>query len=374
LDGIVDGKVRGKDGALVGSVADASETIHDDLPLCPADAFVGGEYDSVEQVAGKKVAYLRRMQAWSTGSEITYGMGQRVDTLEMRWLGNAQMKPTLVGYIEGAPPVPSENLTVEADYRGASSVEFKVSESAARTYEQTLSTGVDMKLGVEVGAATNTGGGVAFGLNAFEEANTKALVQGHLDASARFQSDFSHGDVRASTTSDKLSLTGAREKKAEYPRLGLRYEPKNVGYATVVSTLADVYALRLKSSKRMVSYRVVPVKDIPPDINTVTFLINPAYTKNGTLDGQVGSESATGDVFSHVAKARAQYGSAVESSYFRVREAYSLRDEIERSNRNNEARVINKKTGLIGQSKQDATVSTENSSGEKQQQQVASKA
>ncbi|MFZ1708584.1 MAG: LamG-like jellyroll fold domain-containing protein, partial [Anaerolineae bacterium] len=40
---------------------------------------------------------------------------QRIEELEMQWIGNAQIKPTLIGYIEGAPPLPGENLTEEQD-------------------------------------------------------------------------------------------------------------------------------------------------------------------------------------------------------------------------------------------------------------------
>ena len=60
--------------------------------------------------------------------------------------------------------------------------------------------------------------------------------------------------------------------------------PKNVGYALVISGMADVYITKLKRSGRMVSYDVRPVEDVPLDVNTITFQINPAYTLNGSLD------------------------------------------------------------------------------------------
>ncbi|MGB1015284.1 MAG: LamG-like jellyroll fold domain-containing protein, partial [Nannocystaceae bacterium] len=373
LDGLVAGKLRDRTGAAVGTIVDTNEVQTEDLPLGNAEALVSGEYGSVEQASGKKVALLRRQYAWLNGGEVQYAASQRVDTLEMRWLGNAQMKPTLVGYIEGAPPVPSENLTVEADYRGASSVEFKISESVATTYNQTFSTGLDNKLAVEAGTATNTGGGVAIIANAFEIAQARALYQGKLNLSARGLWNFARSGTTSIATSDKLTLKGNRETKAQYPSLGLRYEPKNVGYATIISTLADIFVIRLQNSKRVVSYRVLPVKDIPPDISTVTFMINPAYTKNGTLDGQIGSKSAPGDVYRHVAKARAQYGSAVDASYFRLREAYALRDAIERSNRSTEALAVNLRADLLGQTKQNHTVSTGNTTKERSQQEAGAK-
>ena len=49
--------------------------------------------------------------------------GFKVGDLELQFVGQVQTDPTLIGYIEGAPPVPSENLTVNDskidDYVGA---------------------------------------------------------------------------------------------------------------------------------------------------------------------------------------------------------------------------------------------------------------
>ena len=123
--------------------------------------------------------------------------------------------------------------------------------------------------------------------------------------------------------------------------------------------------MRLRSSKRIVSYSVVPVKDVPPDINTVTFMINPAYTCNGTLDGQIGSQAADDSVYRDVPESRAQYGSAVDASYYRLAEAYALRDAIERSNRNAEAISINLRADLLDQSQGASTKSQEREDAKK---------
>jgi hypothetical protein len=37
--------------------------------------------------------------------------GYKVGDLVLEWIGQAQFDPQVVGYIEGCPPVPSENLT-----------------------------------------------------------------------------------------------------------------------------------------------------------------------------------------------------------------------------------------------------------------------
>ena len=86
------------------------------------------------------------------------------------------------------------------------------------------------------------------------------------------------------STSDSILLTGQAEERAAFPAVGPRWVPKNVGYALVISGMADVYITKLKRSGRMVSYDVRPVEDVPLDVNTITFQINPAYTLNGSLD------------------------------------------------------------------------------------------
>ena len=52
-----------------------------------------------------------------------------------------------------------------------------------------------------------------------------------------------------------------------------------------------IYSTRLVRSGKMIGYQVQPVEGIPPDINTITFLMNPAYTMNGSLDGMTGSSA-----------------------------------------------------------------------------------
>ncbi|MEO0770708.1 MAG: hypothetical protein AAFY72_15000, partial [Cyanobacteria bacterium J06649_4] len=93
--------------------------------------------------------------------------------------------------------------------------------------------------------------------------------------------------------------------------------------------LADVYILRLTRSKRMISYQVQPNPDVPPDVNTLTFLINPAYTMNGSLDGLTGSRATSDRFFQHLPEMRSQYGSLYPASYFRLLEAYALKQQID---------------------------------------------
>lgn len=315
--------------------------------LRPPDTVLAGEYDSLEGDGAVKQAYLRRFLAWRVGGGVEVVMGRRVDTLEMRWLGNAQMNPTLVGYIEGAPPVPSENLTVEDNYNGASSVEFKVSEENTTTFTHDLSAGANVLAEGALGVSVKGELGVAFLAKLSAEFEATGQIKGKLGGGLTFLNQHTRSGTSTVTTSETLALKGEREKVARFPGLGLRFIPKNVGYATVVSTMADIFVLRLRGSRRMVSYRMRPVKDVPPDVNTVTFLINPAYTMNGSLDGQVGTSAADARFYGHVPATRAQYGSQLEASYFRLREAYALKDAIDRSNRKAEMLAINLKSDIL---------------------------
>ena len=60
--------------------------------------------------------------------------GFKVGDLATEWVGQAQFDPQLIGYIEGAPPVPSENLTVQDSYTGASSVSLTEATTTTYTY------------------------------------------------------------------------------------------------------------------------------------------------------------------------------------------------------------------------------------------------
>ena len=69
----------------------------------------------------------------------------------MEWVGQAQFGPQLIGYIEDAPPVPSENLTVEDDgYTGVSSV--AVTEAIDTTYTRASSRNAGLDASLEVHA------------------------------------------------------------------------------------------------------------------------------------------------------------------------------------------------------------------------------
>ncbi|MFY0539070.1 hypothetical protein [Nannocystis pusilla] len=309
------------------------------------EAMVVAEYDTIGQRPGgtAMMALMRRAFAVETARGVRLFAEQRVEELDLRWVGNAQFQPTLLGYIEGPPPVPSENLTMSASYNGAASVELSTSDDVTfqwnRSKDEKLGNTTDLFLGWETNSKFAA---LPLGIGTIND-----LAKVRLG----FKGAVSHttGSTRASTISaqsslkmiDRLELRGTLEDQPRFPQLGSRFIPKNVGYALVVSGLADVFVTSLRGSGRMVGYEVVPNADIPPDVNTVSFLINPAYTMAGSLDGMTGSAPTSDRFFAHVPELRAQYGSRYPASYYRLQEAYDLKRQIAEQDKRREAYFFN---------------------------------
>lgn len=294
------------------------------------------EYSTVSLNAqGEKVAIMRRFFAAPAEHHVYCLPDKRIEELELRWIGNGQFAPTLLGYIEGAPPIPSENLTVSDDYSKATSVELVTSEDVAFNWTRSQSSGL--------GTNTDVFSGYEEEVNAFAFALTKRLAsakkgfKGSLKQEYQFQNKSIITSRSSLNMSDRLELSGTAEKAPDFPHLGKRFVPKNIGYALVVSALADVFITQLKSTKRMIGYQVQPVENIPPDVNTITFLMNPAYTMAGSLDGLTGSSATSQRFFKHVPKMRAQYGSLYPASYYRLQEAYDIKGQIEQQDKTRES-------------------------------------
>ncbi|MDB9307950.1 hypothetical protein PN471_04690 [Aphanizomenon sp. CS-733/32] len=265
---------------------------------------------------------MRRFFAHPSPNGVTLLPDKRVEALELKWIGNAQFAPTLSGYIEGPPPVPSENLTLEDDYNGATSVELTMSEDVEFNWTRSQDSGLGGTLDTFIGA----GGTMSFltapmGVGTSIDTSTRVGFKGNFDFSYQFQNESSITSSSSLSMTDKLELRGTPEVTPKFPHLGTRFVPKNIGYALVVSALADVFVTRLARSGKMIGYQMLPVDGIPPDVNTTTFLMNPAYTMNGSLDGMTGSSATSDRFFKHVPEMRSQYGSLYPASYYRLQEA-----------------------------------------------------
>jgi len=302
-------------------------------------SLVSAEYStiSLDPATGQKTAMMRRFFATPALNGVNLLPDKRIEALELKWIGNAQFAPTLLGYIEGPPPVPSENLTLADDYNGATSVELTMSEDVEFNWTRSQDAG----LGGTVEALGGMGGTVSAGIVAEVETTAKAFYKGNLDFTYQFQNESSITSSSSLSMTDKLELRGTPEADPKFPHLGNRFIPKNIGYALVVSATADVFVTRLTRSRKMVGYQVLPVDGIPPDVNTITFLINPAYTMNGSLDGMTGSSATSDRFFKHVPEMRSQYGSLYPASYYRLKEAYDLKRQIEAEDKRRESYFSN---------------------------------
>ncbi|VXD25903.1 LamG-like jellyroll fold domain-containing protein [Planktothrix paucivesiculata] len=341
-----------------GTVNEAIIVDDNTLPI-GGDAVVSNEYSTItlEPSTKTKVAMMRRFFAYPATNGVTLLPDKHIETLELKWIGNAQFAPTLLGYIEGAPPVPSENLTIEDDYNGATSVELTMSEDVEFNWNRAQDSGLGGTLDTFIG-----GGGAMsiltapMGVGSSIETSTRVGFQGNFDFSYQFQNESSITSSSSLTMTDKLELRGTSEQRPHFSHLGTRFIPKNIGYALVVSAMADVFITRLARSGKMVGYQVQPVDGIPPDVNTITFLMNPAYTMNGSLDGMTGSSATSDRFFKHVPEMRSQYGSLYPASYYRLKEAYDLKQQIEAEDKRRESYFSNFDVRLLNEMSLDRNI------------------
>ncbi len=282
------------------------------------------EYADLQtDAAGASIGIFKRCYALIRDGRWSLVTGFKVGDMITEWVGQVQTDPQLMGFIEGAPPVPSENLTLQDSYADASSVSLTEATSSTYTYASSRDKGFNTSLEASVLIGAMGDDQVGFG---FEKGVDKWAVMGGLKTSFEnslgWLDNATSGQGRALTVVSTLGLRGRRENAPAYAGLGARYVPDNTGFALVQSTTADVFALRLADTGALIAYSMQPNPDIPRDWNILTFPINPAYTKQGTLDGKVGLDPDE------------SYPQALtyspDSSYFKPIEAYALKNRIAR--------------------------------------------
>ncbi|MEU1310553.1 LamG-like jellyroll fold domain-containing protein [Streptomyces cinnamoneus] len=326
------------DTAQVRSALAAMRTpFHEQITGAPAVA----EYADMQYSAkGEASGVLKRAYGYLRDGRWHLVTGYKVGDLVSEWVSQVQFDPQLVGYVEGAPPVPSENLTPNtvdperATYDGVASVEFTEAEevvhSLSSAKERSVDAAFDFALSNEVDVdmwmiAAPLGFGVA---KSMAKAKVSVGVRGSLEFSNSWADETSVSQGENTTRAMKVDLSGSWEDplKPLNPTLGRRYIPVNTGFAVVQSQTADVFALRLAHSGALVAYRIQPNPDIPKDWNVVPFPLNPRYTKQGTLDGTVGLDERGKVLDPDYAGARDRG----EYSYYKPREAYAIKRRIQR--------------------------------------------
>ncbi|QDY81389.1 LamG domain-containing protein [Streptomyces qinzhouensis] len=319
------------DTAAVRSALSGIRTPFHELITAPPAAT---EYADLQYTAtGEAQGVLKR--AYTHLKDGTWHLitGYKVGDLISEWVSQIQYDPQLIGYIEGAPPVPSENLTSTVhDPEGCSSVTFRQAEEVTSTLSSDTEKSVNTAFNIAAGLDTDAqilmitaplGIGTAQPL---ASVNVKLRVGGSFEFSNAWTDETSVSQGTTTERDTTATLTGHWEDPAKIlnTAIGRRYVPANTGYALVQSETADVYALRLAHTGALVAYRMMPNPDIPKDWNIISFPLNPQYTKQGTLDGGVGFDDQ-GKVLDPAYPNARQRG---DYSYFKPREAYALKRRI----------------------------------------------
>lgn len=286
---------------------------------------------------GTPYAVMRRAYV-STEPAIELSTGYGLGEMGLVYMGQVQTNPTLIGYIEGAPPVPSENLSRPLydspfgynSYQDASTVTLRSEEATSFTFTSSdYRTFLKMDLHGKFGYAIAGENEVNLIVGNAQTAKWSAALGGQFKSNLEIanQKDESYLSEWTRAFTDTLGLRGMWEaqqsQRSDYldPLVGRRYQPLNVGYALVESLTADLYAMRLHSTGAMVGKVVYPNLEIPPDRNVITFRIDPRYVKNGTLDGKVGLSNDPDYPEADLSR----------GSYFKPAEAFRLAAAVERS-------------------------------------------
>ncbi|MGB1014843.1 MAG: LamG-like jellyroll fold domain-containing protein, partial [Nannocystaceae bacterium] len=301
--------------------------------------------DLQEDEHGNTFGVLKRAYSYLQEGRWQLFTGYKVGNLRSEWIGQAQFDPQVVGYLEGIPPVPSENMTEgQMDPRTMNWADIglmagvEVTESDSVTYTLGSSTEGSQESAFEASAefafdndflisiAPLGFGKVVKAL----EVEASAGVKGSFETAGGWANEARLGTTVNRTRTLSASMGGGWESpdpsEQLNPGLGRRLLVGNAGFALVQSETADIYALRLQHNNALVSFRMVPNPDIPKDWNVISFPINPLYTKQGTLDGRIGFNEQGAPVYDPDYANAEGYG---EYSYFKPREAYALRRRIQ---------------------------------------------
>lgn len=318
------------------AIAAVSTQFHQKIDGTPAV----GEYADMQRTrAGDISGVMKRAYAMVQNGNWSLITGYKIGNLFSEWVGQAQFDPQIMGFIEGAPPVPSENLTAGAlvpDEPPAcpSLVRFVQSDDVVETIsssrEASVSASVEMmmKAGLTLNMELVT---APMGIGKAEPVCEISVgLEGKLnldvDRGWSSESAMSQGVSTGHTMQAQVEGLWEDPRNLFNPAIGRRWVPNNFGFALVQSQTADIFALRLVHNNALVAYRILPNPDIPADWNIIPFPINPRYTKQGTLDGAVGFNEQ-GKVLDPDYKNARGYG---EYSYYKPREAYALKRRIAR--------------------------------------------
>ncbi|MEQ1747426.1 MAG: LamG-like jellyroll fold domain-containing protein, partial [Saprospiraceae bacterium] len=326
--------------------------IGDDAPIVrsalagirtPFSGFIGStpavqEYGDMQTDSrGNTIGVFKRCYGFVQNKALHLLTGYKVGDLAVEWIGQVQFAPQLIGFIEGAPPVPSENLTMPSvemigdldDYNETSTIQFVRADETSYTYSAAKEGGIGLEVeaALKFGFKSKTDAGVALAaasLSSIEESQVMVGLRAKFESMWGWTDQANTGVSRETAKSTSLELRGryTTPEENETEPFGRRFVPDNLGLALVQSETADVFALRLKHNNALISFSLRPNPDIPKDWNIIHFPMNPRYVKQGVLDGKIGPVA---DV---------DYPNALtysnDVSYFKPVEAYALKNRIQK--------------------------------------------
>ncbi|MEV0372467.1 LamG-like jellyroll fold domain-containing protein [Streptomyces sp. NPDC050636] len=326
------------DTAQVRSALAAMRTpFHETIDGSPAVT----EYADMQYTArGEAFGVLKRAYGYLRDGRWHLVTGYKVGDVVSEWISQVQFDPQLTGYVEGAPPVPSENLTPNtmdperSTYDGVAAVELTQAEEVVHSLSSARERSVDAAFGFALSNEVDVdmwmitaplGFGVA---KSMAKAKIAVGARGSLEFSNSWAEDTAVSQGENTTRATKVELAGSWEdpRRLLNESVGRRYVPANMGFALVQSQTADLFALRLAHSGALVAYRIQPNPDVPKDWNVIPFPLNPRYTKQGTLDGTIGFDERgkVQDPDYTDARDRGEY------SYYKPREAYAIKRRVQR--------------------------------------------
>ena len=320
------------------ALAGVKSAFHTTIESAPAvQEYADLQYDSDNNLQG----VMKRCYSYIEQGQWKLNTGYKVGNLITEWVGQAQFDPQIMGYMEGTPPVPSENMTYGTNGTGTgiyegdgSSIELVQATEVNYNYSASKEHGFDASFensltnGIE-GEIAKMIAPLGFGVSIPLKYSILTGRKSSLQSSGNWVEEKTSTKGSVQTRSLYATLGGNWEDPDNMlnPEIGRRWMSASMGFAVVQSETADVFALRLEHNKALVSFRFQPNPDIPKDWNIVSFPINPKYIKQGTLDGKVGYNPQGQVVCDPDYPNATGYG---ENSYFKPKKAYALKRKIER--------------------------------------------
>jgi hypothetical protein len=274
--------------------------------------------------------------------------GKKIGDLTLTWVSQEQGDVQIIGYVEGAPPVPMANLTNKSSYAGATSVTLSAPTSLTLKYQASQETSSQTQWVLGDALAVSVGGGFTiapfgFGIKdnnkgwelaidaGYEHTHTSVSSDWTTEQTASMKLDESYkytvktegsmspytGDQfmanlnTVATPSTTPGTPGSKSAILPNPNLGgfstsnppaalpktavteekfgqRLFVPSPYGQAFVVSQTLDVYQEKLVQSGTVYGFVAVPNAQIPRDINVVSFRLDSQYLRPGCLDGMIG--------------------------------------------------------------------------------------